>query len=77
MKKGIFNKTTTTYDFSVVAVNIHQTIHVDPELEIKAYYAGHVQINNNYVFFYIFGGFGSCHVLCQSRRRIGDIYRRL
>nr|CAB3233543.1 integrator complex subunit 11-like [Phallusia mammillata] len=26
----------------VVAVNLHQTIHVDDELEIKAYYAGHV-----------------------------------
>ncbi|RUP50467.1 beta-lactamase-like protein [Jimgerdemannia flammicorona] len=26
----------------VVAVNLHQTIHVDDDLEIKAYYAGHV-----------------------------------
>lgn len=26
----------------VIAVNLHQTIQVDDELEIKAYYAGHV-----------------------------------
>lgn len=26
----------------VVAVNLHQSVHVDEELEIKAYYAGHV-----------------------------------
>lgn len=26
----------------VVAVNLHQTLMVDDELEIKAYYAGHV-----------------------------------
>lgn len=26
----------------VVAVNLHQSVHVDDELEIKAYYAGHV-----------------------------------
>ena len=26
----------------VVAVNLHQVVHVDAELEIKAYYAGHV-----------------------------------
>lgn len=26
----------------VIAVNLHQTLHVDDELEIKAYYAGHV-----------------------------------
>uniref|UniRef100_T1J0E4 Integrator complex subunit 11 n=1 Tax=Strigamia maritima TaxID=126957 RepID=T1J0E4_STRMM len=26
----------------VTAVNLHQTVHVDSELEIKAYYAGHV-----------------------------------
>ncbi|KAI1297236.1 Integrator complex subunit 11 [Halotydeus destructor] len=26
----------------VVAVNLHETVHVDEELEIKAYYAGHV-----------------------------------
>jgi integrator complex subunit 11 len=26
----------------VVAVNLHQTVQVDDELEIKAYYAGHV-----------------------------------
>jgi len=30
------------YYFKVVAVNIHQTVQVDDELEIKAYYAGHV-----------------------------------
>ncbi len=26
----------------VVAVNLHQTLMIDDELEIKAYYAGHV-----------------------------------
>lgn len=26
----------------VIAVNLHQTVHVDSDLEIKAYYAGHV-----------------------------------
>ena len=26
----------------VVAVNLHQVVQVDTELEIKAYYAGHV-----------------------------------
>ena len=28
---------------AVVAVNLHQTVKVDDELEIKAYYAGHVR----------------------------------
>lgn len=28
----------------VTGINIHQTIHVDDELEIKAYYAGHVNL---------------------------------
>lgn len=27
----------------VIAVNVHQTIRVDEDLEIKAYYAGHVR----------------------------------
>ncbi len=27
----------------VIAVNLHQTMQVDDELEIKAYYAGHVR----------------------------------
>lgn len=27
---------------TVIAVNIHQTVYVDSELEIKAYYGGHV-----------------------------------
>jgi integrator complex subunit 11 len=28
----------------VIAVNLHQTFQVDDELEIKAYYAGHVPL---------------------------------
>jgi Cft2 family RNA processing exonuclease len=28
----------------VIAVNVHQTVQVDDELEIRAYYAGHVSV---------------------------------
>src|SRR4030095_4474697 len=41
----------------VIAVNVHQTIHVDDELEIKAYYAGHVL---GAAMFYVKVGQESC-----------------
>ena len=43
MKKGIYN--TFQNLCVVVAVNVHQTVHVDSELEIKAFYAGHVSMH--------------------------------
>jgi integrator complex subunit 11 len=51
MKKGISHHTRMqrlaatlipSLPSSVIGVNIHQTIRVDDELEIKAFYAGHV-----------------------------------
>lgn len=45
----------------MIAVNIHQTVQVDDELEIRAYYAGHVRllavrrrVRANRVFFFFF-----------------------
>ncbi len=50
----LFNIHVTVYGYLiktiVVAVNIHQSVYVDDELEIKAFYGGHVCI---YIYYYI------------------------
>ena len=51
MKKGITfyffisdpNVPNPFVHYLVIGVNIHQTVKVDDEMEIKAYYAGHVR----------------------------------
>jgi integrator complex subunit 11 len=45
----------------VIAVNVHQTIRVDEDLEIKAYYAGHVR--ENFIGGHLFMGSNQMQVL--------------
>lgn len=60
----------------VIAVNVHQTIRVDEDLEIKAYYAGHVRkpfiAHGNFN-----AGFGCGYVLREGRRPVCCVHRRL
>ena len=57
----------------VMPVNLHQTVWVDDELEIKPYYAGHVQLILPLIL-----GTWCCYVLCESKwSRICSLYWRL
>ena len=39
-----------SFDFAVIAVDLKQTVQVDKDLQIRAYYAGHVKWFEIYSF---------------------------